>query len=193
MNFFWLIRRVQIHLLHLTISVRFQPWVHWQNQSFFRVVIQGRANLWWLQAWFFHNRHQFWHKWRSPNFFAGILLKISQQLNKLLLHQTPIQSDLFQPMTKIAWFKMFFCFCCFTIFHAWQLYITKYHSYKYISHEFKYICTGIIFVQEFLKSTVDLADLVGIHFVMSNIAGKGQLKFLIAGVGWATAELIMTR
>ncbi|KAK2151922.1 hypothetical protein LSH36_345g00052 [Paralvinella palmiformis] len=48
-------------------------------------------------------------------------------------------------------------------------------------------------VGEFLKSTVDLADLVGIHFVMSNVAGKGQLKFLIAGVGWATAELIMTK
>lgn len=45
---------------------------------------------------------------------------------------------------------------------------------------------------ELFKSTVDLADLVGIHLVMSQIAGKGQLKFMIAGVGWASAELIMT-
>jgi len=46
--------------------------------------------------------------------------------------------------------------------------------------------------QELFKSTVDLADLVGLHLVMSQIAGKGQLKFMIAGVGWASAELIMT-
>jgi hypothetical protein len=43
-----------------------------------------------------------------------------------------------------------------------------------------------------MKSTVDLADLVGIYFVMTKITGKGQLKFMVAGLGWATAELIMT-
>ncbi|CAH1796762.1 unnamed protein product, partial [Owenia fusiformis] len=48
-------------------------------------------------------------------------------------------------------------------------------------------------VGEFLKSTVDLGDLVGLHLIMTRVAGKGQLKFLVAGVGWATAELIMTR
>ncbi|XP_048254509.1 BOS complex subunit TMEM147-like [Haliotis cracherodii] len=52
---------------------------------------------------------------------------------------------------------------------------------------------GLDVTGEFLKCTVDLADLVGIHFVMSRIAGKGQLKFMIAGMGWATAELVMTR
>ena len=44
-----------------------------------------------------------------------------------------------------------------------------------------------------MKCTVDLADLAGLHLVMSKIAGKGQLKFMIAGMGWATAELIVTR
>lgn len=48
-------------------------------------------------------------------------------------------------------------------------------------------------VGEFLKSTVDLADLIGIYFIMSQIAGKGHLKVMIAGMGWATAELIATR
>ncbi|XP_060086221.1 BOS complex subunit TMEM147-like [Ylistrum balloti] len=52
---------------------------------------------------------------------------------------------------------------------------------------------GMDVIGEFLKSTVDLADLIGIHFVMSKIAGKGQLKFMVAGLGWATAELLMTR
>lgn len=46
---------------------------------------------------------------------------------------------------------------------------------------------------EFFKSTVDLADLVGIYVVMSWTASKGEIKFLVAGLGWATAELIMTR
>lgn len=53
---------------------------------------------------------------------------------------------------------------------------------------FSYLC-----VQEFMKCTVDLADLIGLYFVMSKTAGKGQLKFMIAGLGWATAELVMTR
>ena len=44
-----------------------------------------------------------------------------------------------------------------------------------------------------LKTTIDLSDLVGLHFIMTQIAGKGQLKFMVAGLGWATAELIMTR
>ncbi|XP_070551800.1 BOS complex subunit TMEM147-like [Ptychodera flava] len=46
---------------------------------------------------------------------------------------------------------------------------------------------------EFMKATIDIADLVGLYFVMSSIAGKGEIKFMVAGMGWATAELIMTR
>ncbi|PFX25793.1 transmembrane protein 147-like [Stylophora pistillata] len=49
------------------------------------------------------------------------------------------------------------------------------------------------FIGEFLRSTVDFADLVGLHLVMTKVAGKGELKVLVAGVGWATAELVMTR
>ena len=58
-----------------------------------------------------------------------------------------------------------------------------------------YICELALCVcfQELMKSTVDLADLIGLYFVMTKIAGKGQLKFMIAGLGWATAELICTR
>ena len=41
----------------------------------------------------------------------------------------------------------------------------------------------VIVFQEFLRSTVDLADLVGLHLVMTKIAGKGELKVLVAGVG----------
>lgn len=52
---------------------------------------------------------------------------------------------------------------------------------------------GLDVFGELMKCTVDLADLVGIYFVMSRIAGKGQLKFMVAGLGWATAELVMTR
>ncbi|XP_069115057.1 BOS complex subunit TMEM147-like [Argopecten irradians] len=52
---------------------------------------------------------------------------------------------------------------------------------------------GMDVIGEFLKSTVDMADLIGLHFVMSKIAGKGQLKFMVAGLGWATAELLLTR
>ncbi|KAB0799548.1 hypothetical protein PPYR_07428 [Photinus pyralis] len=49
------------------------------------------------------------------------------------------------------------------------------------------------FVGEFLKSTVDLADLVGLYMVLGSIPGKGHSKVLTAGVGWATAEVILSR
>uniref|UniRef100_T1JHP0 BOS complex subunit TMEM147 n=1 Tax=Strigamia maritima TaxID=126957 RepID=T1JHP0_STRMM len=52
---------------------------------------------------------------------------------------------------------------------------------------------GIDLIGELLKSTVDLADLAGLHFVMTKIVGKGEVKFLVAGIGWATAELLLTR
>ncbi|KAM9299214.1 BOS complex subunit TMEM147 [Gastrophryne carolinensis] len=49
------------------------------------------------------------------------------------------------------------------------------------------------FVGEFMKSTVDLADLLGLHLVMSRNAGKGEYKVMVAAMGWATAELVMSR
>ncbi|GFS57977.1 transmembrane protein 147 [Trichonephila clavipes] len=48
-------------------------------------------------------------------------------------------------------------------------------------------------VTELLKNTVDVADLIGLHIVMTKFAGKGETKFLVAGLGWASAELLMTR
>jgi hypothetical protein len=50
------------------------------------------------------------------------------------------------------------------------------------------------FLTEFLKLTVDLADLVGLHMIMQRfVAGKGTVKILVAGVGWAFAEFLLTR
>ncbi|RXM90706.1 Transmembrane protein 147 [Acipenser ruthenus] len=53
-----------------------------------------------------------------------------------------------------------------------------------------------LFVQlckEFMKATVDLADLLGLHLVMSWNAGKGEYKIMVAAMGWSTAELVMSR
>ena len=44
-----------------------------------------------------------------------------------------------------------------------------------------------------MKCTVDFADLLGIHIIMTRVTAKGQLKFMVAAMGWATAELVMTR
>merc|ERR1719216_499034 len=49
------------------------------------------------------------------------------------------------------------------------------------------------FFNDFLRATVDMADLVGIYLVMSRVSGKGSVKVLIAGLGWAFAELVLTR
>merc|ERR1719481_2548567 len=45
----------------------------------------------------------------------------------------------------------------------------------------------------FLRATVDIADLIGIYLIMSRVSGKGSVKVLIAGLGWAFAELVLTR
>ncbi|XP_028921157.1 transmembrane protein 147 [Ornithorhynchus anatinus] len=49
------------------------------------------------------------------------------------------------------------------------------------------------FLGEFMKATVDVADLVGLHLVMGRNAGKGELKVMVAAMGWATAELVTAR
>ncbi|CAK9830200.1 Transmembrane protein 147 [Anthophora retusa] len=46
---------------------------------------------------------------------------------------------------------------------------------------------------EFLKSSIDIADLVGILIALNSIPGRGHAKVLTAGVGWAGAELLLTR
>ncbi|KAL1139798.1 hypothetical protein AAG570_006775 [Ranatra chinensis] len=48
-------------------------------------------------------------------------------------------------------------------------------------------------IGEFLKATVDMADLLGMYAVLSGIPGKGHAKLLTAGVGWAGAEAALTR
>ncbi|XP_018336178.2 transmembrane protein 147 [Agrilus planipennis] len=51
----------------------------------------------------------------------------------------------------------------------------------------------IDFLGEFLKATVDLTDLVGLYLILKSIPGKGHSKVLTAGIGWATAEVILSR
>lgn len=38
-----------------------------------------------------------------------------------------------------------------------------------------------------------MADLVGLSIVLSQIPGKGHNKLITAGLGWATAEVILSR
>ncbi|CAH2108723.1 unnamed protein product [Euphydryas editha] len=46
---------------------------------------------------------------------------------------------------------------------------------------------------EILKATVDLADLLGLYFALNSIPGKGHAKILTAAIGWASAEVLVTR
>uniref|UniRef100_A0A224XWS4 BOS complex subunit TMEM147 n=1 Tax=Panstrongylus lignarius TaxID=156445 RepID=A0A224XWS4_9HEMI len=46
---------------------------------------------------------------------------------------------------------------------------------------------------EWLKATVDLADLAGLYLVLAGIPGKGHAKLITAGLGWAGAEAVLTR
>lgn len=44
-----------------------------------------------------------------------------------------------------------------------------------------------------MKNTVDILDLVGLHFVITRICGKTDLKYLVAAIGWTSAELVVTK
>ncbi|XP_055376013.1 BOS complex subunit TMEM147 [Condylostylus longicornis] len=46
---------------------------------------------------------------------------------------------------------------------------------------------------EFFRNTADIADLFGLAFILSRIPGKGHSKLITAGLGWATAEVILSR
>jgi len=46
---------------------------------------------------------------------------------------------------------------------------------------------------EFLKSTMDVSDLLGLHLLMLRIPGRGELKVLVAGLGWAASEFLTTK
>ncbi|KAG6460651.1 hypothetical protein O3G_MSEX012126 [Manduca sexta] len=48
-------------------------------------------------------------------------------------------------------------------------------------------------VLELLKATVDLADLVGLYFALNSVPGKGHAKIFTAAIGWASAEVVVTR
>lgn len=48
-------------------------------------------------------------------------------------------------------------------------------------------------MQEILRCTIDVADLLGLGIVLSRIPGKGHSKLITAGLGWATAEVVLSR
>ncbi|KAL4710677.1 hypothetical protein ACJJTC_003313 [Scirpophaga incertulas] len=48
-------------------------------------------------------------------------------------------------------------------------------------------------ILEFLKATVDFADLVGLYFAVNSVPGKGHAKIFTAAIGWASAEVLVTR
>ncbi|CAB3235366.1 unnamed protein product [Arctia plantaginis] len=46
---------------------------------------------------------------------------------------------------------------------------------------------------EVLKATVDFADLLGLYFALNAVPGKGHAKILTSAIGWASAEVVVTR
>ena len=40
---------------------------------------------------------------------------------------------------------------------------------------------------------MDILDLVGLHFVITRVCAKTDLKYLVAALGWTSAELIVTK
>merc|ERR1712212_289820 len=49
------------------------------------------------------------------------------------------------------------------------------------------------FITEIVKTTVDFGDVMGLSIVMGRVVASGHIKILIAGLGWAAADLFLTR
>ncbi|XP_069161814.1 BOS complex subunit TMEM147-like [Procambarus clarkii] len=56
-----------------------------------------------------------------------------------------------------------------------------------------YIDPQQFFPQEIVKTTVDFGDVMGLSIVMGRVPGAGHIKILITGLGWAAADLLLTR
>ncbi|CAI5445439.1 unnamed protein product [Caenorhabditis angaria] len=53
---------------------------------------------------------------------------------------------------------------------------------------------GFAIVPEFLKNCADIMDVIGLHLLMTNfLAGKGEVRFLVGGIGWGFAHSIAHR
>ncbi|XP_018006555.1 transmembrane protein 147 [Hyalella azteca] len=52
---------------------------------------------------------------------------------------------------------------------------------------------GISLLTEIFKSTMDFGDLFAISLVLRKISASGPIKVLIAGLGWSTADMVLTR
>lgn len=76
---------------------------------------------------------------------------------------------------------------------AKMLFLATFFSGNYDDDDFKDEEAPFEFFTEFLKLTIDLADIAGLYLVMQRIAGKGQVKVLASGLGWAFADLLLTR
>ncbi|CAG0914700.1 unnamed protein product [Notodromas monacha] len=49
------------------------------------------------------------------------------------------------------------------------------------------------FFGEFLRTTVDLGDLLGIYLILSHIGGKNDMRLMAVAVGWSMAEFVLTK
>ncbi|XP_063696525.1 BOS complex subunit TMEM147 [Culicoides brevitarsis] len=49
------------------------------------------------------------------------------------------------------------------------------------------------FIAELLRASIDVIDLLGIALMLSKIPGKGHSKLISVGLGWSTAELVLSR
>ncbi|CAP34459.1 Protein CBG16516 [Caenorhabditis briggsae] len=53
---------------------------------------------------------------------------------------------------------------------------------------------GFSILPEFLKSSADIVDVIGLHMLMTNfLAGKGEVRFVVGSLGWGFAHSVSHR
>ena len=66
--------------------------------------------------------------------------------------------------------------------------------YRYEFRVYHNVFQKSLFLQEFLKSSADIIDVIGLHLLMTNfLAGKGEVRFVVGGLGWGFAHSIAHR
>uniref|UniRef100_A0A8R1EQ12 BOS complex subunit TMEM147 n=1 Tax=Caenorhabditis japonica TaxID=281687 RepID=A0A8R1EQ12_CAEJA len=53
---------------------------------------------------------------------------------------------------------------------------------------------GFSILPEFLKSCADIVDVIGLHLLLANfLAGKGEVRIVVGGLGWGFAHSVAHR
>ena len=63
------------------------------------------------------------------------------------------------------------------------MFFKSYHKYSLLFDVLVCCCRSVSFIQEALKCTVDLLDILGMYLVITKLLGRSEMKVMVTAVG----------